>query len=289
MKPVIAWWSGGITSAVACKKALELFDLVRIIFIDTRNEDEDTYRFKQDCSEWYGQDIETITTDKYESIEDVWRRHKSLNVASGAVCSYMLKRRVREKWEKENPFSHQVFGFEFDKKEFNRAKALKLNHGHTNPVYPLLMLGLDKEDCLRITQEANIKIPRAYSMGFNNNNCLQTGCIQGGIGYWQKIQKDFPEKFDKMAAIEHELTEAKGSPVTMLKNQAKGEKKFLFLKKNKNYPEIKTIDDKEGRPVRPLVDCNGFCGTNDLLDVSPTEKEINHSEFDVFPFKEGEK
>ena len=48
-KKIICWWSGGITSAVACKIALDLFkdkNECRVIMIDTGNEDEDTYRFK---------------------------------------------------------------------------------------------------------------------------------------------------------------------------------------------------------------------------------------------------
>jgi hypothetical protein len=62
--------------------------------------------------------IETITGigAKYGSIFDVWRKYKSLNTATGAVCSTDLKRLVRQKWEKQNTFRHQVFGFEFEKK-----------------------------------------------------------------------------------------------------------------------------------------------------------------------------
>ena len=51
-KKIICWWSGGITSAVACKTALDLFkdkNECRVVMIDTGNEDEDTYRFKTDC------------------------------------------------------------------------------------------------------------------------------------------------------------------------------------------------------------------------------------------------
>ena len=59
----VGWWSGGITSAVACKIAIDLFgkENCRIIFMDTFNEHQDTYRFKDDCSKWYGLEIETIT------------------------------------------------------------------------------------------------------------------------------------------------------------------------------------------------------------------------------------
>lgn len=43
---IICWWSGGITSSIACKKAIELFGLERcqFIMIDTKNEDNDTYK-----------------------------------------------------------------------------------------------------------------------------------------------------------------------------------------------------------------------------------------------------
>ena len=87
---VICWWSGGVTSAVACKIAIDIYGIERckLIMIDTNNEDDDTYRFKADCEKWYGKEIETITYigEKYISIQDVWRKHLSLNVATGAIC-----------------------------------------------------------------------------------------------------------------------------------------------------------------------------------------------------------
>ena len=60
---VICWWSGGITSAVACKVAIDLYgkDNCEVIMIDTHNEHSDTYRFKDDCSKWYGLPIKTIS------------------------------------------------------------------------------------------------------------------------------------------------------------------------------------------------------------------------------------
>ena len=284
MSKVICWWSGGITSAIACKIAIDLYNKenCKIIFLDTKNEHEDTYRFKDDCSKWYGLEIESLSAipENYSSIQDVWYKHKQLNTANGAVCSYMLKRRVREAWEKSNTWRHQVFGFEFDKKELNRAKALKLNHPHIKPIFPLLMYGLDKQGCIEMLPK-EIKLPEAYKMGYLNNNCLNTGCISGGIGYWQKIQRDMPEKFEEMAKIEHELTELRGYPVTMLKDQSKGagdkklKENLVFLKPNKNYPKNKSINDMKGREPKPLTDCNGFCGIDDLVKgKNETEREI---------------
>lgn len=290
VKDIICWWSGGITSAVACKIASDLFgkERCRFIMIDTHNEDDDTYRFKKDCEVWYDKRIETISAigDTYESIQDVWVKHKSLNVANGAVCSYMLKRKVRERWQAENNFIHQVFGFEFDKKEFNRALSLKINHPKSRPIFPLIMMGYTKEDCVKIVQDSSIDIPRVYKLGFKNNNCFKTGCVQGGIGYWQKIKRDFPDKYNAMADIEHMLTGIKGEPVTMLKDQGADAKEsarssglkwkqFVFLKKHPSYPEIKCLDDMKAHDIKPLFECNGFCGVNDMNEVNITQGEIN--------------
>ena len=114
-KDIICWWSGGVTSAVACKIAIDIYGIERckLIMIDTENEDDDTYRFKADCEKWYGKKIEIISAigEKYNSIQDVWKKHLSLNVATGAICSTVLKRKCREDWQKTAVYDFQVFGF----------------------------------------------------------------------------------------------------------------------------------------------------------------------------------
>lgn len=280
---IICWWSGGITSAVACKLTIDLFgkERCKVVMIDTKNEHPDTYRFKEDCERWYGIDIDTITAIgiDYDSIQDVWLKHKSLNVATGAICSTQLKRRVRERWQKKIKYDHQVFGFEFDKKEFNRALALTMNHPDAKPIYPLLMMGYNKDKCIKIVEEAGITIPVMYKMGFRNNNCFNTGCVQGGVGYWQKMKKDFPDKFNEMAEMEHTLTRIKGQPVCMLKDQSKAAKEsgnvLVFLKKHPDYPNLKSIDEMPECKVEPLFECNGFCGVNDLNERNSSEDNIN--------------
>lgn len=278
---IVCWWSGGVTSAVACKIAIDLFGLesCRIIMIDTRNEDDDTYRFKKDCEQWYGKEIEVIASDVYPTIQDVWHRFNSLNVATGAICSTHMKRLVRERWQKTNDYDYQVFGFEFEKKEFNRALSMKLNHPNSKAIFPLIMMAYDKNACMEIVTKAGIDIPMMYQLGFNNNNCFKTGCVQGGIGYWKKMKTDFPDKFERMADLEHELTNKKGSPVTMLKDQGKEAKNsgntLVFLRKHPSYPELKCIDDMMEHKVEPLMECNGFCGINDLNPQNNTQNQLN--------------
>jgi len=295
MKKIICWWSGGITSAVACKIAIDRFGIenCQVIMIDTKNEDPDTYRFKNDCEKWYGVQITSITAvgSKYESIQDVWIKKLSLNTATGAICSTELKRWVREEWQRHNEYEYQIFGYEFDKKEMNRALGMHKNNPKAKPIFPLLMMGYDKPKCFDIIEnEVGIKVPNAYYYGFKNNNCLQTGCVQGGIGYWQLMRDIKPEVFEAMAEMEHNLTNLKGEPVTMLKDQSTvGKSKrevnikdsLIFLIKHPDYPKNICLADKPRQKVEPLFECNGFCGTNDLNPILETEKEINFELGDI--------
>lgn len=275
----VCWWSGGITSAVACKLSIDLFgiDNCYIIMIDTYNEDDDTYRFKKDCEKWYGKKIESISAipEYYNNIEEVWDKYSTLNTANGAICSSELKREVRKRWQKKNEFNHQIFGFEFKKSEMNRALAMSLNYPDSKPIYPLLMMAYNKAKCLEIVTEAGIEPPSSYKEGKSNNNCNKTLCVQGGIGYWQKAKRDEPKKFYSMAKREHKYTGIKGKPVTILKDQSNEAKQkvkdsgdktkaFVFLVKHLDYPDNKCIDDMPPCKVEPLLECNGHCSLDDL-------------------------
>lgn len=267
---IISWWSGGIASAVACDLAIKEFSKdfnVEVVFIDTKNEHEDTYRFLKDCESIYGKKIKVISSDRWDSIEQIWRTRLSLNIAKGAVCSSELKKNVRVKYQDfENDFA-QIFGFDYDKSEQNRARNMLKNYPEINPFFPLIEKKYTKQKCISIVKSWGINIPKMYELGFRNNNCFKTGCVQGGIGYWQKIKREFPVKFEYMANLEHELTEIKGEPVTILSDQSGGEKTRLFLKKYDKYDDILSIDDKEGREVEPLMECNGFCSTEEQIDL----------------------
>lgn len=261
---VIAWWSGGITSAVACMWAINAFKNVAIVFQDTMNEDEDTYRFLKDCEILYSQKIErisAITVDgKYQSIEDVWFEFESLAVAHGAICSTVLKREVREAYQNLQTDYAQIFGY--DKNEMKRHLAMRRGYPEINAMSPLIDVGLSKADCARKFVKLGIKLPAAYKLGFQNNNCLQTGCVRGGIGYWQKYGQVFPDRFDRMAEREHKLTDLKGEPVTICKDQSKGGG-LVFLKPHPKYPHMKDISMMKGRHPESLVECTGFCTTKD--------------------------
>lgn len=196
--PVIAWWSGGVTSAVACKLALDKYSNVRICYIHIDSHDSDTLRFKDDCEAWYGQEIEVHQSDKYKDQFEVIAYKRFINSPGGAPCTSNLKKKVREKIMKD-PFHCQIWGFEFDLKQINRAVRMSEQYEFTSE-YPLIDHKLTKEMCAGIVDLSGIKRPDMYAKGYNNNNCI--GCVKGGKGYWNKIRVDYPEVFEKMAALE---------------------------------------------------------------------------------------
>lgn len=272
---IIAWWSGGVTSAVACKMALEMYENVKVVMLDTMNEHEDTYRFKNDCELWYGVEIEVYKHPEYNSIQEVWRKYNSLASATGAICSTELKANARQLYCRGKDIEGHVFGFEFHPKEINRAENWERNNG-LKAYFPLIEQRITKRKAIKLIESNGIAIPSVYKMGFNNNNCFNTGCTQGGAGYWRKIRDEFPDKFGAMANMEHELSESKGEPVVILHDQRNKRnitkwdkskktgkpysKSKVFLKHNPNFPEIPTIDILQG-DHEPIFECNGFCSS----------------------------
>ena len=65
---VIGWWSGGITSAVACRLAIAKYPNVRLVYIETGSHHPDTMRFKADCEKWYGKKLKPYKTRSTKTI-----------------------------------------------------------------------------------------------------------------------------------------------------------------------------------------------------------------------------
>ena len=170
---IIAWFSCGATSAVACKIALQIYDKVRVVYIETGSGHPDNVRFIKDCERWYGQRIDVIRSDKYSSVEDVLIHKKYINGPYGAVCTSLLKKQVRYKFEDEiGEWDGQVWGFDYCQREVNRAIRFRQQNPKTKPLFPLIERMITKQDALGILKRAGIEIPTMYRIGYNNNNCI---------------------------------------------------------------------------------------------------------------------
>lgn len=196
---VISWWSGGVTSAVATKLAVDLYGDVDIYFCETNQHHPDNLRFKKDCEKWYGQKIHTLTNAKWGSVEKVLE-HGFINSPHGAYCTKLLKKDVRIALEKLVIHEGQVFGFEYEPRQIKRAERFLEQYPDSKGLFPLIESKINKREAMEMLLGAGIELPAMYRLGYHNANCV--GCVKGGMGYWNKIRKDFPEIFNKTAQLE---------------------------------------------------------------------------------------
>ena len=100
---IIAWWSAGVTSAVATKLAINEFGLDNVmpIYFEIDSAHEDNDRFKSECEEWYGRRLRYIVHLITRISFDVILKDKYVNGPGGARCTLVLKKKVRQKIERE--------------------------------------------------------------------------------------------------------------------------------------------------------------------------------------------
>lgn len=211
MNRFVSWFSSGVASAVATKLALQKYGhdnfIIASCVID--NEHEDNNRFMKDCEKWFNHPIIQLRSKKYKDCWEVWQKTRYLSGIGGARCTTEMKKLVRQEFQKISDV--QIFGFTIE--EVNRADRFKNNNPEVNLVTPLIEVSLSKKDCLIEIQKAGIEVPAMYRLGYNNNNCI--GCVKGGAGYWNKIRKDFPDVFNRMAKLERDI----GATITKYKGK----------------------------------------------------------------------
>lgn len=199
---VVVWFSCGAASAVAAKLAVSRHEDVVVAYCASTlsSEHPDNLRFLRDVERWIGQPIEMLYSDRYKDTWDVWERTGWLVGPAGARCTQELKKAVRQQYE--DPMGdRQVFGF--TREECRRAERFRAANPEVYLDAVLIDEGLGKAECLGIIERAGIEIPAMYRLGYRNNNCI--GCVKGQAGYWNKIRRDFPERFDRMAQLERRM------------------------------------------------------------------------------------
>lgn len=243
MGKIIGWFSTGITSAVACKMALRMYDNVELYYIDTGSQDEDSTRFFNDCQRWFGKDIIVVKNNKYENHFDAIEKRGFINSPGGAACTKVFKKDMRYKIQDDlKEWDGQVFGFDIS--ETKRAKRFTEQNPDAKGLYPLIERNISKDECAAMLLKEGIELPLMYRLGYSNNNCV--GCVKGGIGYWNKIRKDFPENFNRMAALERKVG---ASCLT----QEVGNRKHVPLFLDELHP------DRGRYPTEVMPECGIFC------------------------------
>jgi 3'-phosphoadenosine 5'-phosphosulfate sulfotransferase (PAPS reductase)/FAD synthetase len=167
----VAWFSAGVSSAVAAKAAAPVD---RIIYIDIDDQHSDTYRFLADCEKWFDQKIEVLKSPLC-NVENACLQAAFIRGPHGASCSRLLKKRTRKEWERENPGRH-TYVWGFDSNERDRADRITASMPEYDHSYPIL--NKTKAEVHGILEAAGIKRPVLYDLGYGNNNCIMCVCAR---------------------------------------------------------------------------------------------------------------
>jgi len=203
-KRLLCWFSCGAASAVAAKLAIAMHkgpEAVEVCYCEVANEHPDNARFRANVEKWIGHPIRGLRSKEYPTMDifDVFAKEQYIAGVKGAVCTDRLKREVR--LAMQMPADIHVWGYTAD--ELDRISKFDKANPTMRNMWVLRDLGITKNDCYKIVADAGIDLPMMYRLGYNNNNCI--GCVKGGAGYWNKIRKDFPDHFQKMATFSRKM------------------------------------------------------------------------------------
>lgn len=212
----VCWMSAGVSSFMAGYLA---GDVDKWLYIDIADQHIDSIRFIHDCEKAIGKEIKIVKSNEYSCVADCIRTAGFIgNYRTGiAPCTNWLKKRVRKAWEEQHKDYELTYVWGFDLAEKARAERTVEGNPQASHEFPLIEKYLTKEDVHGLFERTfDFARPQMYEMGYPNNNCI--GCVKGGMGYWNRIRKDFPDVFESRARLErlvgHSiLKDSNGTPI----------------------------------------------------------------------------
>lgn len=244
---VVARFSCGAASAVATKIAIGRYgDRVEVVNAFIAKEHPDNRRFLADCERWLGRKITVLRDERYDADPvKVWIAHRFIVSRQGAKCSKLLKGKVLDSYQR--PGDVMVLGYTAE--EAGRLDRFIDANAHVKVIAPLIEDGLTKKACFERLAAAGILLPKPYREGFHNSNCLD--CPKGGMGYWNKIRRHYPENYEEAAQVQDLL----------------GPGSYFFRdRKTKERISLRMLDPNAGRFEDEMpVECGGLCELSDSL------------------------
>lgn len=227
----IVMFSGGLSSWMTAKRVAEKYGTknLKLLFCDTKIEDEDLYRFLDDASENVGAELVKISDGRtpFEVFKDV----KFMGNNRVDPCSRILKRELADKWIADNYTPDTVIvyvGIEWTEiHRYERMAPRKLPWIYKAPLCDTPVV--TKPEIVQEAQKAGIKVPRLYNLGFPHNNCGGF-CIRAGQAQFKLLYESMPERYRWMEDQEQEVFEVLGKPHPFLKTQKNKKVRYMSLK-----------------------------------------------------------
>jgi len=223
---IVSSFSGGLASAISTERAIVRYDRdqVAVWFSDTSWEDDDLYRFRDECLKRWN--IQYIEYREGRNPLEVSRDEHVIPNNFLAPCTFRLKIDPFTKFLQEcaKPVTVALgLGWEEQHRMITPKKRYEAIEGVTVD-YPLMWRPLEFRSYYQIVKDDwKIEPPRLYKMGFSHNNCGGR-CVKQGQGDWRKLKINFPERFIKCRDWESDMrTNPVNSNYAFLKTKQGGE------------------------------------------------------------------
>jgi hypothetical protein len=224
----IVSFSGGMGSFAEAKSCCDKFgvDNTKLLFADTKIEDNDLYRFVMECVEFLQCDLEVIADGRtpFQVFKDVRYMGNSLV----DPCSKVLKRdlligKITSDYRPEEVNVH--LGIDFS--EHHRLNACR------ERMLPYIYRSTLVEDGRIIpkdfSEKFGIKRPRLYNWGLGHNNCGGF-CPKAGLGHYKALFEANPDRYKHFEREELLVYGCIGKKYPFLKKQENNVKKFITLR-----------------------------------------------------------
>lgn len=222
-------FSGGDTSWATAKRVANRHgtDGLVLLFADTKNEDEDTYRFLAVAAANVGGQL--VKTAEGRSVWEVFRDNRFIGNTRVDICSRILKREWLRRWLDANcdPTTTVVY-LGIHAGEAHRAGPNVPRWAPYTVEFPLLRPAMDGDMARRWRENNGLFEQRLYTLGFPHANC-GGACVKAGQAQWALLLRTLPERYAEQEAQEESMRADLGD-VAILRDRTGGTTKPLSLR-----------------------------------------------------------
>lgn len=236
----LVMFSGGVGSWATAKRVAQEFgqENLKLIFADTKIEDEDLYRFIGDVVENLPE-AEFIWLEEGRTPWEVFRDVRFIGNTRVDPCSKILKRDLIRKYiEEQFSPANSVVYLGIDWTETHRLERARPHWEPWTIRAPMCERPfMDKSQMIDWLRSEGIDPPRLYDLGFPHNNCGGF-CVKAGQAQFKLLLEKMPERYAHHEAQEAALRRELGKDVAILRCRRK-----QSLDANNGKPKPLTLTD----------------------------------------------
>lgn len=225
--------SGGESSWAAMKRDAERrgVDGLRLLFCDTKSEDEETYQFLHDSAANIGAPLIVIADGR--SLWEFFRDRGMIANSRADLCSAELKRKVADQWLRSNcdPGTTTVLlGYTCEEMHrFRRAKGRYAANGW-HAAAPLCEAPyLSAREVKDWARREGLPEQKLYRLGFPHANCGGF-CVKAGHAHFRHLLRVMPEVYAYHETQEELTRQHLGKDVSVLRDRRGGKTTPLTLR-----------------------------------------------------------